>query len=108
VSVVHVTPSSQFGAEAAVQPPLWQVSRPLHALPSEHAVPLPTTTLTHAPVLHTSAVHALLSSHWAFVVHARQPGMGVWAQPLVALHESMVHASLSLQSSGSPGAQLPP
>src|SRR5262249_11567348 len=47
--------------------------------------------------LHVSTVHALPSSHCAFVV--QQPAVAVWTHaPVPAVHESTVHRSPSSQS----------
>jgi len=42
LSVVHTLPSLQLSAVPAVHVPLWQVSVPLHTLPSVHGEPLAT------------------------------------------------------------------
>jgi hypothetical protein len=41
-SVVHALLSLQFGLVPATHAPAWQVSFPLHTLPSAHDVPLAT------------------------------------------------------------------
>ena len=49
-----------------VQVPLWQVSAPLQALPSEQEVPSATLVCAHSKFVdssHLSLVQALLSSH---------------------------------------------
>jgi hypothetical protein len=80
----------------------------LHALPSEHDVPLPSTLLTHTPALQVSDVHGLASLQFALVVHDWHPEIGVFVQPLSALHVSFVHALLSLQLSAAPAVHVPP
>jgi hypothetical protein len=74
----------------------------LHALPSGHGAPSTTGPFWHAPWLHTSAVHGLLSLQSALPVHVMQPGTGVCTQPLCALQLSVVHALPSSQPSGVP------
>jgi hypothetical protein len=69
LSVVHALPSPQFGAVPAMQLPAWQVSAPLHALPSPQAVPLAAFACWQRPALQASVVQALASSHCAAVVH---------------------------------------
>jgi hypothetical protein len=58
VSLVHGLPSLQFGGVPGWQTPLWQVSMPLQALPSEQAIPFATGVCAH-PVcgLQVSLVH---------------------------------------------------
>ena len=59
VSVVHTLLSLQLSAVPAVQVPAWQVSAPLHTVPSRHEVPLATAvfeqpnTGSQASVVHT-------------------------------------------------------
>ena len=52
----------QVTAVPAVQVPVWQLSSPLHALPSLHDVPFPTLFVWHTPdPLHVSGLsHAEL------------------------------------------------
>jgi hypothetical protein len=66
VSVVHALLSLQVSAAPAWHVPDWQVSAPLHALLSPHAVPFDFAGCVHAPPPQTSFVHGLPSSaHWA-------------------------------------------
>src|SRR5439155_488219 len=75
--------------------------------PTTHGQPV-TGACAHTPVAQVSVVQRSASSHWAALVHGRQPGIGVLAQ-LPALHASVVHALPSLQSAavvqgGQPGS----
>ena len=106
-SVVHTLPSLQTIAVPAVQTPAWQVSAPLHRLPSGHAVPFETTALLHTPAAQVSVVHGFESLQSALMLHELQDGMGACWQPLTALHVSVVHALLSLQLSAVPAAHVP-
>jgi hypothetical protein len=106
-SVVHGFESLQTTGVPAVHAPLWQVSAPLQRFPSEHAAPFGRTALVHAPDVHVSVVHGFESSQSPFTVQEVQPPIGVCWQPLTALHVSVVHASLSLQLSAVPAAQVP-
>jgi hypothetical protein len=67
----------QLSGVPATQAPAWQVSAPLHTVPSAHDVPLATAVFWHTPALHTSVVHGFMSLHWAGVVHGWQPAIGV-------------------------------
>jgi hypothetical protein len=106
-SVVHTLPSLQVSGVPAVHTPLWQVSAPLQALPSGHAVPFGRSALLHTPAAQVSVVHGFESSQSPFTVHELHEGMGVCWQPLTALHVSVVHAFPSLQLSVVPAAQVP-
>jgi hypothetical protein len=106
-SVVHGLASLQTSAVPAVHVPLWQVSAPLQRLVSAHEVPFARTALVHTPEAQVSVVHGFESLQSAAVTHEAQPAMGVCWQPLTELHESVVQASLSLQLSAVPAAQLP-
>jgi len=107
-SVVHTLPSSQLGAMPGVHTPAWQVSAPLHALPSEHDVPLATAGFWHAPPLHTSAVHTFPSAQSPLTTQVRHPAIGVCVQPSAMSQASMVQAFPSLQLGGAPATQVPP
>src|SRR5438132_787923 len=87
--------------------PPWHVSAPLHAFPSLHEAAFGSAAFVHTPRLQTSNVHGLLSMQSAFVAQGRQPGVGVWTQPVTALHVSVVQAFPSLQLSGVPAVQIP-
>jgi hypothetical protein len=80
VSAVQMLPSPQSGGVPGTQVVPWQVSVPLHGLPSPQ-VPVP---------------------------HGVQPAMGVWRQPLVGLQVSAVQALASLQLGGVPGTHVVP
>jgi hypothetical protein len=130
-STVQAFPSSQVGGVPGVQVPPWQVSVPLHTLPSPQ--PIPSTTgrlrqpiaashesfvqgfpssqftvsLTHEPPTQRSfVVQALLSPQSAAVT--QQPGVEVWRQPPGGAHESAVQGLSSSQSRGGPFPQCPP
>jgi hypothetical protein len=65
-SVVHGLPSSTVGGVPATQvPDALHVSAPLHALPSEHALPFATGVCVHAPEAQASVVQGFASSHEA-------------------------------------------
>src|SRR5262249_42446214 len=119
--------SSQFGAVPEVQVPAWQVSAPLHRLPSLHDVPL-TTAVCRQPSTGSqeSVVHGLPSSQLDGVPEVQRPAWQVstplhtvaaWQgvlslpaacwPPCTVLHESAVQALPSLQSGGVPAVQLP-
>src|SRR4030095_3845557 len=66
----------------------------LHVWPPVH-VDVP----THAPLRHTSLVHATPSLHG--------PVLLVKTQPVDGLHVSVVHTLLSLQTSAVPTVQVP-
>jgi hypothetical protein len=99
-SVVQALPSLQPSGVPAVQVAAWQVSVPLHGLPSLQAVPLVRAGWVHAPPPHTSLVQALPSSAQGAVLLVK-------TQPLVGLQLSAVQPLLSLQVSGVPALQLP-
>jgi len=107
-SVVHTLPSSQLSAAPGVHTAAWQVSTPLHALPSEHEVPLATAGFWHCPPLHRSAVHGLPSTQSPFTVQLRQPATGACMQPTPGVQVSAVHALPSSQVGGTPGLHTPP
>jgi hypothetical protein len=107
VSFVHTLLSLQVSAVPAVHTPLWQVSLPLHRLPSAHGAPLTSVGLLHTPAVHTSLVHGLPSAQSAFTTHESQPAIGVFWQPLSAWHESVVQALPSLQLRLVPAVQTP-
>jgi hypothetical protein len=74
LSVVQGLPSLQLSAVPAVQVPLWQVSSPLHGLPSAHDEPFGTGALWQ-PVteLQLSAVQGLPSLHTGGVPAVQMP-----------------------------------
>jgi hypothetical protein len=74
LSIVQALLSLQLRAVPAVQVPLWQVSAPLQALPSLHAVPLLTAVFAHpVVVLHESLVQRLLSLQLSAVPAVQAP-----------------------------------
>jgi hypothetical protein len=106
-SVVHGFPSLQTSGVPAVHVPLWHVSPPLHAFPSEHDVPFATAVFAHTPALHVSVVHGLPSLQSAATAHGWQPAIGEFTQPELVLHESVVHALPSSQLSAVPAVHVP-
>jgi hypothetical protein len=107
VSVVHGLLSLQLSGVPAVQRPAWQVSAPLHRLPSLHELPFGCAVFTQLPALQTSAVQGLLSLQSVSTLHGVQPAIGVWMQPERALHVSVVQALPSLQLRGVPAVHVP-
>jgi hypothetical protein len=126
-SVVHALPSLQLGAVPGEQTPFWHVSFPLHTDESRHEVPFATLVYWQpVVVLHESVVHTFESLQIGGVPSVQLPSRQIsgplqkfpsehevplatfaaW-QPLVALHESVVHGLPSLQASGVPGVQAP-
>jgi hypothetical protein len=108
LSVVQALLSLQLSDVPAVHAPAWQVSAPLHTLPSAHEVPFGNGVFTHAPALHVSKVHGFESAQSAFTVHWMQPLTGVCTHPDTGLQVSVVQPFPSLQLSGDPGSQTPP
>jgi hypothetical protein len=125
-SVVHGFPSSILGPVPATQVPVaLQVSVPLHALPSEHDVPVATGVWNTPVALHPSVVHGLPSDvctgapphapdvHWSLVVHASPSehevpsAAGVCWAPFEGLQVSAVQGLPSLTSMGVPAVQVP-
>jgi hypothetical protein len=126
-SVVHGFESLQLSAVPAVQVPVWHVSAPLQALPSEQEVPFDTFACAQPlTALHVSVVHRLLSLQLSAVpgvqappwqvsepLHTFPSGQGVplvtgaVAQPVAGLQLSVVHPFPSLQTSGVPAVQVP-
>jgi len=91
-SAVHALPSSHDGATPAVQTPARHVSTPLQERPSLHDVPSATRPCAQRPALQTSVVHGFPSLHCAALVHAAQPAIATWVQPVAGLHASVVQA----------------
>jgi hypothetical protein len=85
----------------------WSISCAFGTLPLQLAarqMVMPAGTgVWHLPPLHTSYVQTLPS-----LPHALSSAIAVNTQPLAGLHESVVHASPSLQTVALPGTQLPP
>jgi hypothetical protein len=127
LSVVHAFESLQLGAVPAAQLPVWQVSEPLHALPSVHDVPFVTAVFWHpVEALQVSVVHTFESLQLGGVpaihvplwqvsaplhalpsVHEVPFASAVFWHPVEVLQESVVHGFESLQLSGVPAVQLP-
>jgi hypothetical protein len=126
-SAVQGLPSSQLGIAPGEQVPAWQVSVPLHALPSLQDVPFPTAVCAH-PVTgsQVSVVQGLLSSQSREAPGEQVPDEQVSAplqtspsgqevpsarsacsQPVTGSQVSLVHAFESSQSSGAPLLQAP-
>jgi len=127
VSVVHTLLSLQLSAVPAVQAPAWQVSLPLHTLPSAHGVPFTSGAFVQ-PVrgAQVSVVHTLLSLQLSGVPAAQAPlwqvsaplqrlpsrhgvpfRTAVFVQPNTGSQVSVVHTLLSLQLSAVPAVQAP-
>src|SRR5882672_8906279 len=120
VSVVHGLASLQLSGVPAVHTPVWQVSAPLHTVPSAHEVPLETAACWQPESgRHESTVHAFASLqssgvpaaqvppwqvsrplHALLSAHAVPLATGVCWQPLNGLHASTVHGFASSQTSG--------
>jgi hypothetical protein len=74
LSVVQAFASLQLSAVPAAQTPLWQVSAPLHALPSLQDVPFVTPGCWQPNTgSHESVVQALLSLQLSAVPLAQAP-----------------------------------
>jgi hypothetical protein len=126
-SVVHGLPSLQTSGVPAVHEPLWQVSAPLQAFPSEHVVPFATGVVVQPDAaLHPSVVHGLPSLHvsgvpavhvplWhvsaplqAFPSEHDEPLVtGVLTQPVPGSQLSEVHTLPSLQLGAVPLVHVP-
>jgi hypothetical protein len=126
-SVVHALPSSQLTGVPGAQTPLWQLSAPLHVLPSVHDVPFKTALLVQPNAgSQASVVHTLLSLQligapavqvppWHVSVplqtlpsrHDVPLSTAVLAQPVTALQVSVVQTFESLQLRAVPAVQLP-
>jgi hypothetical protein len=126
-SVVQALPSLQLRGVPAAHTPLWHVSAPSHASPSEHEVPFATAALTQpVVVLQLSVVHTLLSLQLRLVPAVQVPfwqvslplqtfpsphevpfRTGLWVQPKTGSHVSVVHGLLSLQLRVVPAVQVP-
>jgi hypothetical protein len=119
--------SLQLSAVPAAQAPLWQVSAPLHRLPSAHEVPLATgmavqpkmesqPSVVHGlPSLQLSAVPAVQAPLWQVSaplqtlpsLHEVPFSTGALTQPVAGLQLSVVHTFPSLQLSGVPAVHTP-
>jgi len=136
VSVVQGLLSLQFRGVPGWHTPAWQVSAPLHWLPSEQLVPFATGVWVHVLALQASVVQGFPSLQSAAVMHCTQLGMGCPVQvpfrqasmfvqglpseqavpsatglceqpPVAGLQESVVQGLLSLQLMGVPGLHTP-
>jgi hypothetical protein len=124
VSVVHGLLSLHTTAAPAWQTPPPHVSAAVQALPSLHAAVLFVNTHPVAG-LHVSVVHTFPSLHTIAVpaLHRPPPHVSpdvhalpslqaavlfVNTHPVAGLHESVVQALLSLQTTAAPGLQAPP
>jgi hypothetical protein len=117
-SAVQTLPSSQASGVPGVHAPAWQVSAPLHTVPSAQLVPFATAALWHPSTgSQLSAVHGLPSSQASGVPAVQLPdwqlfvplhtvpstshdvpfATGVLRQPSTASHESAVHTLPSSQ-----------
>src|SRR5205823_3191480 len=93
----HAGSAAQSGSAQSVSPSQsLSMPSPHTSGPTTHGQPV-TGACAHTPVAQVSVVQRSASSHWAALVHGRQPGIGVLAQ-LPALHAAVVHALPSLQS----------
>jgi hypothetical protein len=127
-SVVHGLPSLHVGGAPAVHTPDWQVSLPLQALPSGHAVPFTTgvarqplsgaqlSVVQPLPSLQASGVPAVQAPLWQVSLplqtlaseQAVPSAAGIAVQPTAGLQPSVVHGLPSLQVSGAPVVHVPP
>jgi hypothetical protein len=128
LSLVQGLPSLQFCGVPAVQAPFWQVSAPLHGLPSEHEVPFATALCVQAPVcgLQLSLVQGLPSLQFCGVPAVQAPFWQVSAplhrlpsehevplatalcwHPSIGSQLSLVQGLPSLQFCGVPAVQAP-
>src|SRR5262245_29906032 len=126
-SVVQALPSSQSSGVPAVQVPLWQVSAPLHTVPSAHEVPLATGDVTQPrvglhesfvqtfPSLQTSGVPAVQIPAWQVSAplhtvpsaHDVPFATGVFRQPCTGSQLSFVHTLTSSQLRAVPAVHTP-
>src|SRR5205823_2706077 len=85
----HAGSAAQSGSAQSVSPSQsLSMPSPHTSGPTTHGQPV-TGACAHTPVAQVSVVQRSASSHWAALVHGRQPGIGVLAQ-LPALHASGV------------------
>ena len=126
-SVVHGLLSLQLRFVPGVQTPAWQVSAPLHTLPSLQELPLGMAACWHPETgSQESFVHEFPSSQLGAVPAAHAPAWqvsaplqalpslqpvpsatAVFRQPAAGSQESAVHGFPSLQLRGGPAVQLP-
>jgi hypothetical protein len=118
VAALHASTVQGFPSSSAGATPAWQcvapsqVSRPLHALPSEHEAPaavavcttpvagshestvqgIPSSTAGAVPAWHAPvALQISLPLHALPSEHAVPAAAGVWVTPVAGLHASTVH-----------------
>jgi hypothetical protein len=127
LSVVHAFESLQLSAVPAAQTPAWQVSAPLHTVPSAHDVPFATPVCWQPKVgSHVSVVQTFESLQLRAVPAAQTPLWQVSAplqtfasaqdvplltvtfrQPVTGSQLSVVQALPSLQLGGVPAVHVP-
>jgi hypothetical protein len=127
LSVVHTLLSLQLRGVPAAHAPPWQVSAPLHTVPSGQAVPFATATfwqpfvalqlsvvhtfpslqLSGVPAVHTPAWQVSAPLHTVVSVHGVPFSTGVVVQPNVGEQPSVVHTFPSLQTSAVPAVHVP-
>jgi hypothetical protein len=127
VSVVQTFESLQSRGLPAEQVPLWQVSVPLQALVSAHAVPFstavcvqplaglqesvvqtfPSLQLSAVPAVQTPAWHVSAPSQASPSLHEVPFSTGMVVQPKTVSQLSVVQGLPSLHVSGVPAVQVP-
>jgi len=127
-STVHGLPSLQLGGVPAVQVPFWQLSAPLHRLPSAQERPfgtavclqpvtgsqvsvvhgLPSSQLGGVPGMHVPAWQVSAPLHTLASAQEVPFATAVCSQPLTGRQPSTVHGFASSQLRGVPGAHTPP
>jgi hypothetical protein len=127
LSVVQLSPSLQLSPVPAVHTPLWQVSAPLHTLPSLQEVPfntgvvvqpntgsqlsvvhtLESLQLSAVPVVHTPPWQVSLPLHTLPSLQDVPFSTAVFWQPVAGLQLSVVHTLESLQLSAVPAVHTP-
>jgi hypothetical protein len=93
----QLTPATTL---VCIQPPLGSHASALHGLLSSQSSVVPGR---HVP----TASHVSRPLHTVASSHAVPISTGVWVQPTVASHTSVVHALVSLQSSAVPDTHVP-
>jgi hypothetical protein len=127
VSVVQMLPSLQLSAPPLVHTPAWQVSSPLHTLPSAHDEPfaaggfwqpatgsqlsvvhtLESLQLSAVPAAHTPLWHVSAPLHTLASAHDVPFSTGAVVQPKTGSQLSVVHTLPSLQTGGVPMVHVP-
>jgi hypothetical protein len=128
VSIVQTLPSLQLGGAPAAHVPAWQVSSPLHTVPSGHGVSFatavfwqprtalqlsvvhtfPSLQLRAVPAVHVPPWQVSAPLHTVESAHGVPFATGVVSQPVTGSQESVVQTLPSLQVSGVPAVQVPP